>query len=250
MSAKLPSQREHELLVIIYRYISEHEEAPYPRWLQEESGFGVNYVSNLIRRLVKKGYLERQLGRPVLTDKALQYFSDLDQSVKTVRPFSIVPTQIRVRGQVRAGDIGQDELRVDLSESSGPGDEFILVPQARLERETYALEVVGDSMEHEGVFEGDYIIVEEFGPFEGPRDGEMIVTKYLPIYAEPDGLEADISDFDLHGPTVKIYSEVVEDNERRYRLSWKRDNRANPYIIRTRYVRPIGRVIGVYRSLK
>ena len=61
MSAKFPSQREHELLVIIYRYISEHEEAPYPRWLQEESGFGVNYVSNLIRRLVKKGYLERQL---------------------------------------------------------------------------------------------------------------------------------------------------------------------------------------------
>ena len=64
-----------------------------------------------------------------------------------------------------------------------------------------------------------------------------------------DLLGHSISDDDLHGPTVKIYFEVVDGGGRSHQLGWKREHDSNRFIIKTRYIKPIGRVIGVYRSL-
>jgi repressor LexA len=54
------------------------------------------------------------------------------------------------------------------------GDDRIEVPESMVRRaNSYALEVVGDSMIDEGILEGDFIVVEE-NP--DPRNGDMVVA--------------------------------------------------------------------------
>jgi repressor LexA len=54
------------------------------------------------------------------------------------------------------------------------GDDRIEVPESMVSRtNSYALEVVGDSMIDEGILEGDFIVVEE-NP--DPHNGDMVVA--------------------------------------------------------------------------
>lgn len=245
------SENEHLVLVLIRKYISENEgDLPLPGSIIGDTSFSTNHLSNILRSLEAKGYIERTDGRLSLTEKAFQYFSRLSQRGKSIRPFSVLPVSIQVNGQVKAGNTENDVLVV-YENSSG---KFIPVPDVNLERKVYALEVVGNSMEHEKIYEGDYVIVEEYSPSNKniPNSNELAIFMYLPLYMALENPTANFTDTDFLGPTLK-YCVQINDEKKYYRLSWKSglDSKTeSPTVIKAARIRPIGKVIGVYRPIK
>ena len=212
----------------------------------EDFGFTVGYVLTLVARLQKKELVERVQNRISVTNKAEKYLSDL---AKPIRTLSVVPTQLRVVGSVKAGTASPDELEVDTNFSSL---ETISIPSTKLEKDMYALKVVGESMEHEGIYDGDYVFVEAFSGVDSPRDGEMIVAKYYPLDLENDDFDVSVPETDYFGPTLKIFSrgEKNENNKQEvFHLSWKKEKELNKYAIIASRLKPLGRVVGVYREI-
>jgi SOS-response transcriptional repressor LexA len=244
------SENEHLVLMLIRKYISENEgDLPLPGSIIADTPFSTNHLSNILRSLEEKGYIERTDGRLSLTEKAFEYFSRLSERGKSVRPFSILPVPIQVNGQVKAGPT-EAEVLVVYETSSG---KFIPVPDVNPERKVYALEVIGNSMEHEKIYEGDYVIVEEFSPSNQriPNSDELAVFMYVPLYVVLENPKAQITDSDYVGPTLKYCKEMKE--EKYYRLGWKSglDSKTEiPITIKAARIRPIGKVIGIYRPFK
>ncbi len=265
MSKDEPSPREQTVLHLIRRHTNETGGAPttqwladalrgqdiddasaFPQWSERERKSWQKNVLTIIGRLERKGLIVRRGGHPHLTSRADSYFASLYEGTEIASHHEVVPATVPVRGRVRAGR-GTD-LAVDMSSSATS----IPIPDARQERKTYALEVEGASMEHEGIRAGDYVVIEEFRPSEGPRSSELIVTMYVEgtrsLEAEMD---VDITEEGWSGPTLKYYYEV-EDKQHNAgcRLGWKKDNSAKEYMIWPTRIRPIGRVIGMYRRLR
>lgn len=137
---------------------------------------------------------------------------------------------------------------------AGTGDVVITYIDALAPGEVYRLGVIGSSMEHEGIFEGDEVQMRVFNSFEWPGEGDMIVTKYLPYGAEPE-FGTDLIGTDLLGPTLKVFHQKANGE---YHLGWRKDNvgwtstawkrlaaPGNTQRIVTRYISPIGKVISV-----
>jgi len=243
MTKDAPSPRERELLSIIYRYISENGELPVSGQLIDEFGEKINYLLNVIKRLEKKGFVEKQGNLIGITKKAEEYFSGV---FKPIRPNSVTPAQVQVVGTVRAGKTTPDELEVDMNGSG----ELLLLPNTKLEKNSYALKVTGKSMEHEGIFDGDFVIVEEYSGIDWLSQGDLIVAKYFPLDDEDDNPAVEISESDYMDLTLKIYNEQNVNNKKIFRLGWKKDNQSNPYIILASRLIPKGKVIGIYRDLR
>jgi SOS-response transcriptional repressor LexA len=243
MTKDAPAPRERELLNIIHRYVSENGELPTPGQITDEFGEKLNYVLNVVKRLEKKGLIERQGNLIGITKKTEQFFSGV---LKPIRPNSVAPTQILVVGTVKAGKTTPDELEVKMNGSG----ELVLLPNTKIDKNCYALKVIGKSMEHEKIFEGDYVIVEEFiNGLEWPHQGDLIVAKYFPLKDEKEEI-TDIPETDYMDLTLKVYTEQMEQGKKIYRLGWKRDNQSNPYVISASRLIPKGKVIGVYRNLR
>lgn len=238
-----PSPIERKLLTIVHRSINEHGELPTPGQLVDDFGEKANYLYNVIKRLERKKLIEKQGDRINITKKAEKYFSG---TLKPIRPNSVAPTQIQIIGTVKAGKTIPEEMEVDMD----GGGEFILLPETKLEKKSYALRVTGKSMEHEGIFDGDLVIVEEFDGLEWPQQGDLIVAKYYPLDSEKKNQADDIPESDFMDLTLKVYSEQFNSNKKVYRLGWKKDNQSNPYVILASRLIPKGRVIGVYRNLR
>jgi len=243
MTKDSPSPTERKLLSIIHRHISEHGELPTPGQLADDFGEKANYLHNVIKRLEIKKFVEKQGNLISITKKTEKYFSG---ALKPTRPNNVAPTQIQIVGTVKAGKTTTEELEVELS---GNG-EFILLPETKLEKNSYALKVTGKSMEHEGIFDGDFVIVEEFDGIDWPKHGDLIVAKYYPLENEKDNPVDDIPESEFMDLTLKIYSEQMNSNKKVYRLGWKKDNQSNPNIIFASRLIPKGRAIGVYRNLR
>jgi hypothetical protein len=128
--------------------------------------------------------------------------------------------------------------------------EFILLPETKRDKNSYALKVVGKSMEYEGIFDSDFVIVEEYSGIDWPKQGDLIVAKYYPLENEKENPAEDISESEYMDLTLKVYSEQTYSNKRVYRLGWKKNNQSNPYIILASRLIPKGRVIGIYRNLR
>ena len=104
------------------------------------------------------------------------------------------------------------------------GNDRIEVPETMVRRRnTYALEVVGDSMIDEGILEGDYIVVEEKPE---PSNGEMVVAS----------IEGDA--------TVKRFYRESNGSIRLQPANEKYD----PIIVRDRDLQIRGVVVGVLRT--
>jgi SOS-response transcriptional repressor LexA len=243
MTKDSPSPRERDLLNIIRRYISEHGELPIPGQLLDDFGFSLSYLDTIAKRLEHKGLVEKHGNLLGISQKAELFLSG---ALRPVRPYSVVPTQIQIFGTVKAGKTTIDELEVDLHDE---GD-LILLPDTKLEKNSYALKVVGKSMEHEGIFDGDFVIIEEFSGIDWPKQGDLIVVKYYPLENENESPVDEIPETDYMDLTLKIYSEQVENNKKIYRLGWKKENLSNPYVILASRLLPKGKVIGVYRNLR
>jgi hypothetical protein len=137
---------------------------------------------------------------------------------------------------------------------AGTGDVVMTYIDALAPGEVYRLGVIGSSMEYEGIFEGDEVAMRVFFSSEWPNAGDMIVTKYLPLSAEPE-LGVDFIGTDLLGPTLKVFHQKANGE---YLLGWRKDNTpwtptpwkritapGNTQKIVTRYILPIGKVIDV-----
>jgi SOS-response transcriptional repressor LexA len=241
-----PSRRERQLLVLIMRYQNGNSLSPFPEELVEEFGFDLRYLLTLIGRLEKKKLARRTNGRVSATINAEAHFRG---NGKPLRSNGVIPSPVRVKGTVRAGPSSQSDLDVAI------GDDIespILIPNTELERNTYALRVLGNSMEHENIYEGDYVIVEElFEEREQPLLGEMIVTEYVPLDSEPDDSRNDLVDDEYMGLTLKIVkAKENRAGENIYYLGWQKGNESNPNTIPVRKLRNVRRVIGVYRNLR
>lgn len=123
----------------------------------------------------------------------------------------------------------------------------------------YRFEVVGASMEHKNIYEGDYIVVRPSDVW--PTEGDIIVTKYIPLtqgnadltnfFEEDDAIVAEymphakkiIGEPEFIGPTVKIYYRKVGNIVQL--LGWEGDENK---IIEAIAIRPIGKMVTTYTT--
>ncbi len=152
--------RQAELLELLRSYHDHHGVVPSYREIGSAMGIGsTNAVSDHIKALVKKGYVERvgKPGRPRslrLTPKAVGFIED----------DSVV--HLPVLGRIAAGvpllaeENYEGTVRVDAS---------MLPPGGKV----FALIVTGDSMIEDGIHDGDYLFVRQKSE---ARDGEIAVV--------------------------------------------------------------------------
>jgi len=146
------TRRQKEILDFLGGYIGEHGYAP----TIEEIGhhFGLSSLATVHKHLTnlqEKGLIKRAWNRS--------------------RALELVPTEVTVRavelpllGRVAAG------TPIEAVQAS----ETIFVPEDMVgRRETYVLQVKGDSMIEEQIRDGDYVIVEDR---KQARDGEMVIA--------------------------------------------------------------------------
>lgn len=146
------TRRQKEILDFLDRYIDRKGYAPTIEETAEHFGLrSLATVHKHLTNLQKKGAVRRDWNRS--------------------RALELVPTEVRVEavelpllGRVAAGSPIE---AIDASET-------IFVPQDMVgRRETYVLQVKGDSMIEEQIRDGDYVIVENR---RVARDGEMVIA--------------------------------------------------------------------------
>ncbi len=158
------------VLDFIRRYMAREGYAPsYPEIMEEFSFRSPNSVFKHVRALAQEGYLKRAWNARrgiVLTKDA----EDLGSLPDRIHPLS---RQVPLLGTIAAGrPLDAVEHREEASLPAG-------------NENTYALRAMGDSMEGEGILDGDFLLVE---PHEEVRDGK-IVAALLP------GNEATVKKF-------------------------------------------------------
>lgn len=194
----------------------------------------------LLLRLPDGEWMVTARGREYLTTRALDHHAK-----------AVSAAELAVLGEVRAGPAERDGVMVLLRDGDDDSPETVTIPNTRADRDVFMLRVVGQSMEHEHIKEGDLVIVERFRAGEMPRHGDLVATRYLDISDEPRettlGYFGDdlVPDEEYRGPTLKYFYR----QEDSWRLSWRKDSQSSPYTIMTRAVRPIGRVVAVYRTI-
>jgi hypothetical protein len=212
-------------------------------------------ASKIKEDLRSKGYLMGKHGNERLTDRAIEYLKNSEN----IPGYKIVlSANIPLAGEVSAGRGNKyDDLAVFLDEYGEAMDE-ISIPNLgnSSDKRVIALRVRGISMESAGILDGDYVIVElkNKDEFLGIRESQIVVTEYLRTEDERLVEEeiTDLSDLSLVGYTLKVYRGISLDKmgNKVYKLGRLRDyGQANPHEIQTRIIRPIGRVIGVYRDV-
>jgi repressor LexA len=146
------TRRQKEMLDFLNRYIERKGYAPTIEETAEHFGLSsLATVHKHLTNLQEKGLIKREWNRS--------------------RALELVPTRVTVKavelpllGRVAAGS------PIEAIEAS----ETIFVPEDMVgRRETYVLQVKGDSMIEEQIRDGDYVIVENR---RSARDGEMVIA--------------------------------------------------------------------------
>lgn len=188
----------------------------------------------------------------VLYDELVEMAGAVERALRTdsLRAFS---------GAVARMDFEPEMMSVPLAGEviAGSGDVAMSFIDELTPGELYGLDVVGTSMEHEGIFAGDRVVMRAFNPCEWPSEGDLIVTKYLPFEAEPE-MATDLPEGELMGPTLKVFHQKPNGE---FHLGWRKDNTTwqttpwrsismsgNDQRIVTRFIQPLGKVIDVKRQ--
>lgn len=199
--------------------------------------YKTNRISNVKSELKRDGYIGDDYS---LTDKGRVYLG-LPPDSSLVRG-----SVVRLLGTVQAGPTVAD-IHVEysaLGEVSGE-TETILLPNVPNNKRICAFEVEGESMVEMGIFSGDYILVELKESTWWPDQGDTIIATYVP-HQPARSEEDEPSDSEYVGPVVKVYKERF--GEKGCQLGWQKFNARNPYLIRADALKPMGKVIGVYRD--
>jgi repressor LexA len=147
------------ILDFIRRYMAREGYAPSYREIMEEFSFrSPNSVFKHVRALAQEGYLRRAWNarRGIVLTKGAEDSGSLPDHIHPL------PGQVPLLGTIAAG------RPLDAVEHR----EEAPLPSAG-QRDAYALRATGDSMEGEGILDGDFLLVEPRGE---ARDGEIVVA--------------------------------------------------------------------------
>ena len=144
------TKRQKEIIDFIQSFIESHDYAPSYREIAEHFQLGsVATVADHLENLEEKGYLTKDPNEA----RSLQLTPRWDE-----RSF-----EIPLMGSIAAG-YPIEAIRTN---------ETIDIPRDMMSKNVFALKVRGDSMIDDGIFDGDYIIIEQT---ENPRNGEIVVA--------------------------------------------------------------------------
>jgi repressor LexA len=196
------TKRQKEILDFLTRHIERKGYAPTIEEIGEH--FGLTSLATVHKHLTN------------LQDKGL-----IKRAWNRSRALELTPTQVRVQA-VELPLLGRVAAGAPIEAVSGT--ETVFVPEDMIgKKETYVLQVRGESMIEEQIRDGDYVIVENR---QTARDGEMVIAL-------------------LQGDAVtlkKIYREAGG----RVRLQ-PANARMDPFYVREEDLRIQGVVIGVMR---
>ncbi|MFI5184764.1 MAG: transcriptional repressor LexA [Vicinamibacteria bacterium] len=146
------TRRQKEILDFLGRHIERKGYAPTIEEIGEHFGLtSLATVHKHLTNLQEKGLIKREWNRS--------------------RALELVPTQVKVQA-VELPLLGRVAAGTPIEAISGT--ETIFVPEDMVGRkETYVLQVKGDSMIDEQIRDGDYVIVESR---KTARDGEMVIA--------------------------------------------------------------------------
>lgn len=205
------TKRQQEIFDFIKRYSSDHGYPPTVRDIGKAVGLASSSTVHAhLANLEKLGLLRRDPSKP----RAIELLDKaVGSAVDNVR--SLVRGHgLPVVGQVAAGQPILAEENIE---------EYVEVPGvAGGEDGEYVLRVRGESMKDAGILEGDYVVVR---PQEDARDGEIVVALV--------GEEATVKRFFREADHVRLQPENVA---------------MEP--IRSKDVRVLGRVVGLFRSVR
>jgi len=144
------TKRQKEILEYVGKFIESHDYAPSYREIAEHFKLGsIATVADHLENLVEKGFLTKD--------------HNAARSIQLTPRFDERSFEIPLMGLVAAG-YPIEAIRTN---------ETIDIPRDMMGKNVFALKVRGDSMIEDGIFDGDYIIIEQT---ENPRNGEIVVA--------------------------------------------------------------------------
>lgn len=144
------TKRQKEVLDYVRDFIAEHGYAPSYREIANYFEFSsVATVAEHIHSLKSKGYLDNE--------------ENMARSIQLTPAFEAFAYSIPLMGAIAAGR-PIEAIRTQ---------ETIDIPRDMMAKSVFALKVRGDSMEEDGILDGDYVIIEKT---DSPRDGDIVVA--------------------------------------------------------------------------
>ena len=208
------TKRQQEIFDFIKRYSAKYGYPPTVRDIGKAVGLASSSTVHAhLANLEKLGLLRRDPSKPraiELLDRAVEA---VGSAVEDVRGALAPPRGLPVVGTVAAGAPILAEENIE---------EYVQVPEPAGGADgEYVLRVRGESMKDIGMLEGDYVVVR---PQESAADGEIVVALV--------GEEATVKRFFREADHIRLQPENSE---------------MEP--IRSRDVRVLGRVVGLFRSV-
>ncbi|TAK89120.1 transcriptional repressor LexA [Patescibacteria group bacterium] len=149
------TKRQKEVLDYVSQYIELHGYAPSYREIAEAFNLGsVATVADHVDTLVSKGLLRKSDN----SARSLQLVDEEDFDDEHA-------VGLPIMGMIAAGQ--------PIQAMTGHAETLEVPPFMVGTRNSYVLQVKGDSMINEGIFEGDYVVIQEK---DTPSQGEMVVA--------------------------------------------------------------------------
>jgi repressor LexA len=207
------TKRQQEIFDFIKRYSADFGYPPTVRDIGKAVGLASSSTVHAhLANLEKLGLLRRDPTKPRAIEMLDRAREGVEQAVENVRSL-VRPEGLPLVGQVAAGSPVLAEENIE---------EYVAVPPlAGGETGEYVLRIRGESMKNAGILEGDYVVVR---PQESAEDGEIVVALV--------GEEATVKRFFREDDHVRLQPE---------------NETMEP--IRSKDVRVLGRVVGLFRSV-
>jgi repressor LexA len=207
------TKRQQEIFDFIKRYSADFGYPPTVRDIGKAVGLASSSTVHAhLANLEKLGLLRRDPTKPRAIEMLDRAREGVEQAVENVRSL-VRPEGLPLVGQVAAGSPVLAEENIE---------EYVAVPPlAGGEEGEYVLRIRGESMKNAGILEGDYVVVR---PQDSASDGEIVVALV--------GEEATVKRFFREDDHVRLQPE---------------NETMEP--IRSRDVRVLGRVVGLFRSV-
>jgi hypothetical protein len=206
---------EKRVLEYMKQVIDEKGYPPTVREIGEALGIkSTSSVHKTLTQLEKKGYIKKDIAKPRALTLVKQGEDEEPEKIESLKQERIDIVDIPVVGQIAAGTPILAEQNIE---------ESFPIPSRFVSRKTnFMLVVKGDSMIEAGIFDGDYILVEENCE---ARNGEIVVAMI-------DGFESEA--------TVKTFY-----REKDHIRLQPENSSMTPIIVND--VRILGKVRGVFR---
>jgi repressor LexA len=210
------TKRQQEIFDFIKRYSAKYGYPPTVRDIGKAVGLASSSTVHAhLANLERLGLLRRDPSKPRAIELLDRVREDVGGAVESVADNvrSLVRPGLPVVGQVAAGQPILAEENIE---------DYVQVPPiAGGDQGEYVLRVRGESMKDVGILEGDYVVVR---PQDTASDGEIVVALV--------GEEATVKRFFRESDHVRLQPE-----------------NAAMEPIRSKDVRILGRVVGVFRSV-